>query len=149
MKKGFTLVELLIVMVIIGTLITLALPKYQTALERGRALEGIRNAQYAAEYANAKHLVCEAAGQSDCGYNKFALPTTDQVKNRFFTLAAPIQNEDGTGTVTATRNDTDWGYSITATISNDALSSIDCVDPQGKTGICESLDLTGNLMERK
>ena len=145
MKKGFTLVELLIVMVIVGTLVTIALPKYQSALERGRALEGIRNAQYAAEYANAKHMACEAAGQDNCGYNQFVLPNTDQVKSRFF--GAP--SISSAGVVTVTRSDADWGYSITATISDDVLSNIACVDPQGKTGICESLDLSGNLMERK
>ncbi len=142
--EGFTLIELLIVMVIIGTLVALALPKYQNALERGRALEGIRNAQYAAEYANAKHIACEAAGQSDCGYN-FVLPNTDQVKSRFFE-APSITSE---GVVTVSRKGTDWGYSITATISNDALSEITCVDPEGKTDVCESLDLAGNLMTRK
>lgn len=134
-KKGFTLVELLIVMVIIGTLVTIALPKYQTALERGRALEGIRNAQYAAEYANAKHMACEAAGQSEseCGYNNFSLPNTDQVKSRFF--GAP--SVSSAGVVTVTRNDTDWGYSIRATISNDALNSIVCIGE----ATCPSLDL--------
>ena len=144
MKKGFTLVELLIVMVIIGTLVTVALPKYQSALERGRALEGIRNAQYAAEYANAKHMACEAAGQSDCGYNNFSLPNTDQVKSRFF--GAP--GISSAGVVTVTRSDADWGYSITATISDDALSSITCNNTTSEN-VCEKLDLTGNLMERK
>ena len=56
MKKRFTLIELLIVMVIVGTLVTVALPKYQRALERGRALEGLRNVQYVAEYVAAKHM---------------------------------------------------------------------------------------------
>lgn len=50
MKKGFTLVELLMVVVLVGILVLVALPKYQTALERGRALEGVHNACQLTEY---------------------------------------------------------------------------------------------------
>ena len=52
MKKGFTLVELLIVMVIVGTLITIALPKYQAAMERGRAQEAFANLKAASDILN-------------------------------------------------------------------------------------------------
>ena len=39
MKRGFTLLELLIVVVIIGMLATLAVGQYQSSLERSRAAE--------------------------------------------------------------------------------------------------------------
>ncbi len=143
--KAFTLIELLIVMIIVATMVAIALPKYQRSLERGRALEGVRNVQYAAEYANAKHMACEIAGTGDCGYSKFSLPNTDRIKNRFFTV--PAVNDSGA--VTVTRNGGGWGYSLTATISGDVLQSITCSN-SGSEDVCTELDMPSgvNLMSR-
>ncbi|MFH2138278.1 MAG: prepilin-type N-terminal cleavage/methylation domain-containing protein [Candidatus Omnitrophota bacterium] len=50
-KKGFTLVELLMVVIIIGILVTLAVPNYYRSIERAKggkakaALDGIRKAE--------------------------------------------------------------------------------------------------------
>ncbi len=56
MKKGFTLVELLIVMVVVSVLVTIALPAYKTAMEKGRALEGIANAEAISEAMNVYYI---------------------------------------------------------------------------------------------
>lgn len=41
-KKGFTIVELMIVVIIIAVLVTLALPQYKRVLERGKRAEAFQ-----------------------------------------------------------------------------------------------------------
>lgn len=56
MKKGFTLVELLIVMVVVAVMVTLAVPKYKVAMEKGRSLEGLHNAAAISDALNAFYI---------------------------------------------------------------------------------------------
>lgn len=136
MKKGFTLIELLIVMVIISALIAVALPKYNRAMERGRALEGINKAKYAAEYMAAK---CLATGIATTN-------TTDVTKGE----DTFIQDYDTPNTVTSEceatvsfkRNSSSgWSYVLTA-VSNDDGTTITCSGTD-----CEAVGLVaGDLL---
>ena len=68
MKKGFTLVELLIVMVIVGVLVTVALPKYRASMERGRATEGITNLKAASDWINTQYILHDGTYPDNMGF---------------------------------------------------------------------------------
>jgi len=78
MKKGFTLVELIIVVIIIGILATIAVPQYMKAVERARsgkarsALVMISNAEkmYGAEW-NGLYTAVNSGGLVASGLNDY------------------------------------------------------------------------------
>ena len=147
-KNGFTLIEVLTVVIIIGILTSIALPMYTRAIERSRATEAMTNVKAMndsiyAYYADKescptfKQLVAMVPGSDAEG-------TQITTKNFTFTFAAPAQ-VPGTSCpgVLATRNGSSgYTYSIWnpyQTVGGKALS-LKCNGTSDKDiAICESL----------
>ena len=112
-KKGFTLVELMIVVVIVGILASVAVPMYRTNVKKAMASEGValmgtvRTAQrvYFAEH----QTYCASANVADLG--------VDTSGNKYF---ASFSITTATGAAfTATTTGTGDASSITVTIDQD------------------------------
>ena len=129
MKKGFTLLELIIVIIIVGTLATLALPQYFRVVERARTAEAtrllgmLRDAQI--RYYAEKSVFADGDPLTDIGLD------IDFTATKFFTMAVHNVAYDGTDPiVSATRDITrqlPFGYgAYQLTILVDGTTN--CVD---------------------
>ena len=138
MKKGFTLIQLLIVMVIVGVLVTVSLPKYRASMERGRATEGINNVRAISDAVNAKYVMNEnsysLAGLTDSNGNVTGVDMTKSVN--FSTPKMTLS--DSKVTVTTTRT---GSYTLTATNQNGELISIECT---GDAETCQNIGMEKN-----
>lgn len=143
MKKGFTLMELLIVMIIVAVMATVAIPQYRRAVERGRAMEGLTNARQAAENIITYWVINDDLPNND---GIADLLSVDLLKNNSFAIGNTISAvAGGKYALTVTRaTSSGWNYLFKTTFSKDGIESIECNDVNN-SGDCESLGLNTDL----
>ena len=146
MKKGFTLIELLVVMVVVSILVTVALPKYRTAMEKGRGLEGFANAGVLSDSANAYYVRNYNSYGTDQGKLRTYITNVGaETTSKFFTHSNSGASDerivlaDGTVTITLNRNLGAKSYNIVFVNSNGEVTSRYCT---GYEKYCKSLGAT-------
>ncbi|WP_018145397.1 pilin [Thioalkalivibrio sp. AKL6] len=97
-QKGFTLIELMIVVAIIGILAAIALPAYQDYTTRAQISEGITLAA-SARTAVSEHYITEGEWPASNAAAGFTTPSTDIVNE----IQISTENaDDGPGLITVT-----------------------------------------------
>jgi len=105
-RKGFTLVELLMVVIIIGILVTLAVPNYYRSVERAKAGKG--------------KAAADAIRKAQLQYRAFQDTYTDTI-DELSDYDLPPDLWDGT--------DADWTYEIT--VNTESLMDVTCTRDGG------------------
>ena len=119
-RSGFTLLEIIIVIIIVGVLASLALPRFFRTVEYSRGTEAltninaIRQSMERCYLQKGTYVGCDVVGNLDVED-----PTTSP--NAHFTYTIPAAAAT-TFTITATRNTRDGGNGGTITIEQTATS---------------------------
>lgn len=101
-EKGFTLIELMITVAIVGILAAIAYPSYTEYVMRSRRVEGqnlLNDAAARQERYRAQNGVYASSGELD----KLKLPTGVASQNGYYTLTLSVVADDGGFTLKATR----------------------------------------------
>lgn len=130
-RAGFTLTEVIVVVLIIGVLASVSAPQYFKRVEKSKAiealnsLEGIRGAQerYKSKY-GAYCLGTITAGGSACAGFDILLPTF-----KYFSQPTQFTGNASQWTIVMTRNATPsvyGAYEITYTVSSSGKPTVTC-----------------------
>lgn len=144
-KKGMTLLEMMVVVIIIAGMIMVAYPTYLSSLEKGRALEAVRlvsnfvaaQVKYRANnndglYATSfKALDVDPSGKGKSTNPTVVTDTTVTTQNFVYTLTG--------STISAASKSNSYSYNIIGTYDNDSVTC-EASSDSGKK-ICSSLGL--------
>ncbi|MBL7131775.1 MAG: prepilin-type N-terminal cleavage/methylation domain-containing protein [Candidatus Omnitrophica bacterium] len=131
MRRGFTLLELVIVIVIIAILAALAIPQYMITTERARAAEGL--------------LILDAVRNSQIRYYARWADYSDDGDKLDYSIESPRFFKDiypvasGGYICMVNRNSVQYAYDMRYTLSIDADGNIVCSDNGCSVPICSKM----------
>lgn len=155
-KKGFTLIEMLVVVLIIGILAAVALPQYFKAVEKSRSTEALQvlgtiaAAEERYRLSSSENVYTKNFADFDVSFTN--IDGTDASGETLTTKNFTIKLDDTNGTVTATRGGTAAGvgtdsskYTITREFRSGKVTCNDSASGSvGLNKMCRSLGLAAS-----
>ena len=116
-NKGFTLIELMIVVAIVAILAAIALPAYQTYTKKAKFTEII---QATSPYKTAVEVcIFKNGSETDCTAESNGVPSTDGVTGNYL---SSITVTGGVITATGNSDVDDASFTLTPAVSNGAVT---------------------------